>query len=219
MNTCIDGAEQFHHWEPTDHGFVPLRLAMDVEHGYVHTQSVWDASAPWPRAGTACYMLRAMVIQAQGARDAPHLCALVRAPNDDDAPDAWYVFNDFLVRPITEAEALRFGEPWKVPALLVWERVDAVAESHAKHLADLARHLRPDLSLLLQDTHISQHRRDDLCRHRILSESELPKPGTLVAIDAEFVSLAQEELEVFSDGTRTLIQPSSLALALSLIHI
>ena len=213
VNTCIDGAEQFHHWEPTDHGFVPLRLAMDVEHGYVHAQSLWDASAPWPRAGTACYMLRAMVIQAQGARDAPHLCALVRAPNDDDAPDAWYVFNDFLVRPITEAEALRFGEPWKVPALLVWERVDAVAESHAKHLADLARHLRPDLSLLLQDTHISQHRRDDLCRHRILSESELPKPGTLVAIDAEFVSLAQEELEVFSDGTRTLIQPSSLALA------
>ena len=100
-----------------------------------------------------------------------------------------------------------------MPALLVWERVDDVAESHAKHLADLARHLRPDLSLLLQDTHISQHRRDDLCRHRILSESELPKPGTLVAIDAEFVSLAQEELEVFSDGTRTLIQPSSLALA------
>ena len=54
VNTCIDGAEQFHHWEPTDHGFVPLRLAMDVEHGFVHAQSVWDASAPWPRAGTAC---------------------------------------------------------------------------------------------------------------------------------------------------------------------
>lgn len=41
----------------------------------------------------------------------------------------------------------------------------------------------------------------------------MPKKGTLVAIDAEFVALNQEEAEIHSDGTKSLIRPSTLCLA------
>lgn len=38
-------------------------------------------------------------------------------------------------------------------------------------------------------------------------------PGTLVGIDAEFVALQQEELEIKADGSRSTIRPSRLGLA------
>lgn len=214
VNANAATCEQLAFWQPGEHGFVPPRLVVHVDHGCVHTEGVWDTSMtePWPQ-GDAHYTLRSIVIQAQGAGDAPHLCTLVREPNNDDAPDTWYVFNDFLVEKVSADEALRFGDAWKVPTVLVWERVDATAEAHATHLADVSSQLQPDLSLLVQDVHISSNRNEALRRHTILSGDELPKPGTLVAMDAEFVALAPEEMDVFSDGSRTLLQPSRLALA------
>ena len=50
--------------------------------------------------------------------------------------------------------------------------------------------------------------------HRLLSaETEAPRAGTHVAIDAEFVALQQEEVEIKADGTRETIRPSRLGLA------
>ena len=42
---------------------------------------------------------------------------------------------------------------------------------------------------------------------------EIPKPGTLVSIDAEFVLMEQEESEVRSDGTKKVIRPPRMSLA------
>lgn len=47
----------------------------------------------------------------------------------------------------------------------------------------------------------------------MLSPDELPKPGTLIAIDAEFVALQQEEMEFRSDGTKNILRPSHMSLA------
>jgi PAB-dependent poly(A)-specific ribonuclease subunit 2 len=41
----------------------------------------------------------------------------------------------------------------------------------------------------------------------------MPKAGTLISIDAEFVALSQEETEIRSDGTKSVIRPSRLSLA------
>lgn len=46
-----------------------------------------------------------------------------------------------------------------------------------------------------------------------LSPEEFPEKGSLVALDAEFVSLDQEQAELKSDGTRSTLKPSHLALA------
>lgn len=48
---------------------------------------------------------------------------------------------------------------------------------------------------------------------RYLARTEQPKPGTLIGVDAEFVALQQEELEIKADGSRSTLRPSRLGLA------
>lgn len=57
------------------------------------------------------------------------------------------------------------------------------------------------------------NRRNHLIKHKVLTPEELPEPGTLVAIDAEFVALQQEEMEFRSDGTKSILRPSHMSLA------
>ena len=45
------------------------------------------------------------------------------------------------------------------------------------------------------DIHVLARKRDKkLIKHELLQPQELPKPGTIVAIDAEFVSMQQASL-------------------------
>lgn len=50
-------------------------------------------------------------------------------------------------------------------------------------------------------------------KHDLLHPNELPRAGMLVAIDAEFVSMQQEETELRSDGSKKVIRPARLSLA------
>lgn len=52
-----------------------------------------------------------------------------------------------------------------------------------------------------------------MIKHEPLQQDELPRPGTLISIDAEFVSLQQEEAEFHSDGTKKVLRPSRMTLA------
>lgn len=52
-----------------------------------------------------------------------------------------------------------------------------------------------------------------MIKHEPLGSEELPLPGTLVAIDAEFVQMQQEETEYRSDGTKKVLRPARLSLA------
>ncbi|CAG8771188.1 4741_t:CDS:2, partial [Acaulospora morrowiae] len=58
-----------------------------------------------------------------------------------------------------------------------------------------------------------RHRDTNIRSAHLLTPEELPQPGTLVAIDAEFVALNQEETEIRSDGTKSVIRPRRLSLA------
>lgn len=50
--------------------------------------------------------------------------------------------------------------------------------------------------------------------YRLLNAgTEKPVTGTLVALDAEFVALQQEEIEVKADGSREVVRPSRSGLA------
>jgi PAB-dependent poly(A)-specific ribonuclease subunit 2 len=118
------------------------------------------------------------------------------------------MFNDFLVRPVKEEEVFSFPDTWKVPAVIVLERVDCAS------LLDYSKMPKElDMEILYKDHSMSWHRRASSIQHRLLTPDEAPKPGTLISIDAEFVALQQEELEFRSDGTKKIIKPTLMSLA------
>jgi len=67
--------------------------------------------------------------------------------------------------------------------------------------------------VLFKDVSLAWNRRANMVKHQVLTPEELPKPGTLVAIDAEFVALQKEEMEFRSDGTKNILKPSHMSLA------
>lgn len=92
--------------------------------------------------------------------------------------------------------------------------------------------VQADPRILGQDISLSPARDLERVAHSPLKEDEFPKPGTKVAIDAEFVSLQQvrsryarkckcldldiqlqEELEIHSNGQRKVIRPAKMSLA------
>ncbi|MBW0476095.1 hypothetical protein O181_015810 [Austropuccinia psidii MF-1] len=160
------------------------------------------------------YELRGLIVQIQSDDETPHLVSLIKVTNEDEvskfgkSTTGWYLFNDFLVKKISEEEALSFPARWKIPCILYYVRKDM---EKAIDLSRLPSSI--DRSILLKDINLSKFRDLSKIRHEILTEDELPKQGDLVAIDAEFVSLQQEEVDYKSDGTRVVRRPSRMSLA------
>jgi PAB-dependent poly(A)-specific ribonuclease subunit 2 len=69
-----------------------------------------------------------------------------------------------------------------------------------------------DTWLLYSDfPYLGQPRREE--QTVLLSKEEAPQQGTLIALDAEFISLQKEENEVKADGNKVIVRPSRLGLA------
>ncbi|KAF9821597.1 hypothetical protein IEO21_00443 [Rhodonia placenta] len=159
------------------------------------------------------YELRALVVQVVTKEQHSHLVAIVKVPEEEQPQDPetdgpWYIFNDFVVHNISEEEALSIPGSWKVPAVVYLERVDLCSKLNFSSLPETI-----DQSILCRDTNIAQSRDKRLMKHEPLRFEELPNPGTLIAIDAEFVSMQQEETEYRSDGTKKVLRPARLSLA------
>ncbi|CAO1638721.1 unnamed protein product [Sympodiomycopsis kandeliae] len=154
----------------------------------------------------ATYQLKSMIVQVQASKEAPNLVSIVRM--EEGEGHRWYLFNDFAVRAISEEEALHFPtSAWKIPAVVYYERVDC-------EVVDVKSvPWTKDWEILTEDINISKNRDPSKIRHRVLTKDELPTEGTLVSIDAEFVALNGEEMELSSSGSRSLIRPSTLSLA------
>ncbi|KAJ6546999.1 ubiquitin carboxyl-terminal hydrolase-domain-containing protein [Mycena capillaripes] len=159
----------------------------------------------------AVYSLRSLVVQIVNKEKNSHLVAIIKVPEAEgriDLISPWFIFNDFAVQNITEEEALSFSGSWKIPAIIHFERVD---RQDALDFSGLPSAMDP--AILSHDTSISLNRDPNRIKHECLSFEELPKPGTLVAIDAEFVSMQQEETEFRSDGSKQVLRPARLSLA------
>ncbi|KAL1923050.1 uncharacterized protein VTP21DRAFT_9426 [Calcarisporiella thermophila] len=159
----------------------------------------------------AVYELTGVVAQIQGGKEIPHLVSLIKVPDSELTPDSespWYLFNDFLVKNVSEMEPVNFKGAWKTPSVLFYTRVDV---SDIMDMSSLQAPLDP--SILLSDINISKNRDASGITHTLLTADEIPERGKLVAIDAEFVVLNQEETEIRSDGTKSVLRPSRFSLA------
>ncbi|KAL2354819.1 PAB-dependent poly(A)-specific ribonuclease subunit PAN2 [Cryomyces antarcticus] len=143
-----------------------------------------------------------------GENQKPHLVSLINvgpSSRDPNAESQWHLFNDFLVRATTQEEALRFEPSWKLPSILTYQ-----VKTHSHNIDDSWKE-NLDPSLLYRRYSTTQGNPHTF---RYLSHTtEAPRPGTHVAIDAEFVALQREEIEVKADGTRETVRPSRLGLA------
>lgn len=139
------------------------------------------------------------------------------------------MFNDFLVRPVKREDALDFAPKWKMPSVLCFQArgpKNVVDNSWRNHLDTslLYSNYSYGYASLQSSMWMGGHgmgltglygdrelQREPRCKP--LGPAEQPKPGTLVALDAEFVSMQNEEIEVKADGSRSVVRPSRLGLA------
>lgn len=119
--------------------------------------------------------------------------------------DQWHLFNDFLVRPVTKEDALTFNTTWKLPSVIAYQ-----VKAH-NNLIDDSWKTKLDVSLLYRD---NQSDNPGPKTYQPLDpDQEHPGPGDIIAIDTEFVSVRQPEIEINSDGERETIRPIVYALA------
>ncbi|KJA18541.1 hypothetical protein HYPSUDRAFT_144864 [Hypholoma sublateritium FD-334 SS-4] len=198
VNASVHNDESFSFWQDgRNSNFIQPRISLRGQVGGIDDEE------------SVAYDIRAMVAKISGKEDKSHLVAIVKVPEAEQSGSSpWFLFNDFVVKNISQEEALSFPDRWKCPAIVYFERVDLQG---ALNFSDLNYQL--DSSILSRDTSIAINRDPTLIKHEFLSPNELPTIGTLVAIDAEFVSMQQEETEFRSDGTKKVLRPARLSLA------
>ncbi|CAI6344974.1 unnamed protein product [Macrosiphum euphorbiae] len=118
----------------------------------------------------------------------------------------WYIFNDISVSPVIGQEAVWFSLDWKIPCILYWvsrnNEITIDIETDASDPVITAKVFTESVYL-----NSSSNSND------VILDEEIPKSGELVAIDAEFVTLNQEESELRSDGRLATIKPVQMAVA------
>ncbi|XP_069700683.1 PAN2-PAN3 deadenylation complex catalytic subunit PAN2 isoform X2 [Periplaneta americana] len=115
----------------------------------------------------------------------------------------WYIFNDFSISPVPAQEVIWFSLDWKIPCVLYWVN------------RDMPKNVVPPIENPLTMDVFCEDKclaRNNGARKMItftpLAADEMPGQGDIVAMDAEFVTLNQEEAELRSDGKLSTIKPS-----------
>jgi len=121
----------------------------------------------------------------------------------------WYIFNDFSINTIMPSEATWFNLTWKLPCILFY----AAEEDEPAGLRGLTE-ANPITDVVFRDDRslVSGGRKRAVTFTPLIAD-EMPQKGDLVAIDAEFVTLNQEESELRSDGKISTIKAAQMSVA------
>ena len=144
-----------------------------------------------------------------------NLVSFVKVQMPSLGKDQWILFNDFLVMPIPEEEVFNLSYNWKKPVVLVYHNVEDPRNQRFTYFEEsIFRKLSGLNDSILYRDHFACGIREGYKReYELLTRQEAPECGSLVAIDAEFVSLRPELVEVSFTGVRNLIRPTMLSLA------
>lgn len=210
LNTAIHSHEAKVLWSLPN--WLPQEIGIIVEKGAFYCFEGRDLELHLQRGAYKIVVYELIGIVADinsGEHQKPHLVSVINtAPSSRDASpeDSWHLFNDFLVRPISKEEALRFEPGWKLPSVLTFQ-------------LKAARHSIDDSWKEILDTQplyrrLSSNPEPPPDKFQYLNPvTETPQPGYPVAIDAEFIRLQAEEIEMKADGTRETIRPDRKGLA------
>lgn len=115
----------------------------------------------------------------------------------------------YSVREVAESESCSFNPKWKIPAVIFY-RMKTLPEEFKLH---------ETLQMITADVFKESTSKDSVKNKKVtykpLGPDEIPKKGDAfcVAIDAEFVTLGQEETELRSDGKLATVKPQQLSVA------
>jgi len=124
----------------------------------------------------------------------------------------WYLFNDFSIEPIEENEARSIELGYMTPVCLFYRRKGMESDYDLSPLSTT-----PITEDVLTETGLTaapymMGRRQHVTFSPLMADEQLEK-GYLVGLDAEFVTLNQEESEIRSDGTKSTLKPSQMLCA------
>ncbi|KZF21116.1 hypothetical protein L228DRAFT_269516 [Xylona heveae TC161] len=210
INTALSTPEAKQLWSKP--GWLPDEIGIVIQSGQFFCFQGQDLKLHLQRGihPITVYELIGVVADVNsGEHQKSHLVSIINvgiSSREPEEENLWHLFNDFLVRPVTKDEALKFAQTWKLPSVLCYQI------KSARNLIDDTWREKLDTSLVYSEYTVNQS--EKIKDYRVLSQTtEAPQEGTLVAIDAEFVALQQEEIEIKADGTRETIRPSRLGLA------
>ncbi|XP_067301935.1 PAN2-PAN3 deadenylation complex catalytic subunit PAN2 isoform X3 [Pseudorasbora parva] len=203
--------------EDMRHVWIPLSLKMCIS----KSQGLEVSSLPEGEElteseeadGASVYDLVVTVSHIQDARTGGNLVAHIKVGEtyhqrkEGVTHQQWYLFNDFLIEPIDKAESAQFDANWKVPAVLYYIKRNYKAKYDFRIKNPI------EASVLLTEASLARKQRKSHATFIPLMVSEMPQVGDLVGLDAEFVTLNQEEAELRSDGTKSTIKPSQMSVA------
>ncbi|KAH8884604.1 hypothetical protein GQ53DRAFT_697301 [Thozetella sp. PMI_491] len=210
INAAVSSPEQRRFWATP--GWLPEEVGIIVDSGqfFCYEEEALRFHLQRGAHNIAVYSLIGMVVNVDsgGQPQNPHLVAMVNvAHSEPTAPgeSKWHLFNDFSVQPVSTAEALTFNAAWKMPSVLIYQLKAANNKSNMEWKEKL------DTSILFND--LAPPSQPERTYQVLTPQTERPGPDTIIALDTEFVSLKQPEIQMNSDGERETIRPMSHALA------
>lgn len=210
LNAAVHTPDAKQLWDTP--GFLPREIGVIVNNGRFFCYEGQDLQLHLQRGqyNITVYQLVGVVSDVKTEdSEKSHLVASIDvglANPDPTQSSNWHLFNDFLVHKLPTEEALHFNSQWKLPSVIVYQ-----VKLMSHKIDDNWKH-EMDTSILYQSP-MQPVLTPGYC-FRALSDSEsLPGEHSHVAIDAEFVRLLREEIDVGADGTRTMTRPARLGLA------
>ncbi|KKA29873.1 hypothetical protein TD95_004947 [Thielaviopsis punctulata] len=204
LNSAITTADQRRFW--CTPGFLPEEVGVIVDRGQVFCSEGNELKMllQQGRHNITVYSLMGMALNIDGGHgNKPHLVSVIDVSHCEPKASGerqWHLFNDFLVQPIPTEEAMNFAS-WRIPSVIAYQVKKAnntIDHTWKQHL----------------DTRILYSPRDETENFRGLDpNTEKPGPETIIALDTEFVSVKQPEIEMNADGERETIRPIVYALA------
>ena len=210
LNAAATTNESRQLWATPD--FLPKEIGLIVNGGRIFCYEGEDLRLHLARAqfNIVVYQLVGVVADVlPSENEKSHLVATVDvsiSDTDKSHQSDWHLFNDFLVHPVSQEDALHFNPQWKLPSVITYQ-----VKSLAHNVDDKWRNAI-DTSVLYRSP--AQPALKDTYQFRPLSPQEaLPNKGVHVAIDAEFVRLLREEIDVGPTGIRSMTRPARSGLA------
>lgn len=203
----------------SSNNWLPLSILMTLDDGKLNVKKIDEAHKNQQQANndnilTKMYDLYAVVcyINDQSSTDKRNLVALLKVPekylNKTNDMSRWYLFNDFSICPVPAQEAVWYSLDWKVPCVVYYASPDVLNTKPSDAVKPLSRDVFNDDTSIIRNGGTSVG-----VTFTPLRDNEELKAGDLVAMDAEFVTLNQEEAEIRSDGKLSTVKPSQMSVA------